>query len=162
MNRRETGVAVASEAGDGDQPRLRGVVERITAQASAFPGAMAVERSSASLTYSELETRAGKLARHLQSIGVGPEVVVAVCFPRSIALVVAELAVLKAGGAYLPLDPGYPPDRLAFLLNDACVTVVLAQQCTANRLPWEGRQVIGLDAVGYGGFPDHDGATLPH
>jgi amino acid adenylation domain-containing protein len=77
------------------------------------------------LTYAELNRRANQLAQHLRTLGVGPDVPVAVCLPRSLELTVALLGVLKAGGAYVPLDPSYPPDRLTFMIEDAEVGVLV-------------------------------------
>jgi amino acid adenylation domain-containing protein len=81
-----------------------------------------------SLTYAALNARANQLAHHLQRLGVGPEVRVAMCLERSLEAVVGLLGILKAGGAYVPLDPGQPPERLAFLVADAQAPVVLTQQ----------------------------------
>ncbi|MFJ3310951.1 non-ribosomal peptide synthase/polyketide synthase, partial [Streptomyces sp. NPDC086549] len=89
------------------------------AQAQACQDAVAVVHDDVSLTYGELNTRANRLAHALISRGVGPEDLVALALPRSADLVVAVLAVLKAGAAYLPLDPDYPAARLAFMLSDA-------------------------------------------
>ncbi len=80
------------------------------------------------MTYAALDARANQLAHHLQSLGVGPDALVAVCLERSFTLVVALLGVLKAGGAYLPLDPSYPPERLAFMLSDSQAAVLLTTQ----------------------------------
>jgi amino acid adenylation domain-containing protein len=81
--------------------------------------------STQSLTYRKLSQRSNQLAHHLQRLGVKPEVRVGICLDRSIDLMVALLAVLKAGGAYVPLDPTYPPERLAFMLEDADTPVIL-------------------------------------
>ncbi|MER7169832.1 amino acid adenylation domain-containing protein [Streptomyces mesophilus] len=98
----------------------------VEAQAVRTPDATALVFGEESLTYAELSTRANRLARHLQSLGVRPGALAAVALPRSLDLVVTLLAVLKAGGAYLPLDPDYPAERLAYMLDDArpaCVVV---------------------------------------
>ena len=81
-----------------------------------------------SLTYGELNRRANRLARHLMKHGVGPEVPVAVSMERSLEMIVGILGVLKAGGAYVPLDPSYPPERLAFMVEDSGVGVILTQK----------------------------------
>ena len=99
------------------------------------------------LTYGELGQRASALAGRLRRAGVGPGVPVAVCAERSAALVAALLGVLKAGGAYLPLDPGHPADRLAGLLADAAPPVLLAAAAVRGQLPQPppGTQVLSLD-----------------
>nr|ARU08074.1 MlcL [uncultured bacterium] len=89
------------------------------------PSAVAVECDGVELTYAELDERANRLARYLISRGVGAEKFVAVMMPRSIDLVVSLLAVLKSGGAYVPIDPGYPADRIAFMVADAEPVLVL-------------------------------------
>ena len=89
------------------------------AQAARTPDAVAVVFGEEALSYGDLERRANRLAHHLQSLGVGPEVVVGLCVERSLEMVVGLLGILKAGGAYLPLDPDYPAERLAFMLEDA-------------------------------------------
>ena len=85
------------------------------------------------LSYGELNGRANRLARLLIARGVGPESLVAVVMERSADLVVALLAVLKAGGAYLPVDPGYPADRISYLLTDAAPVLALTDQASARR-----------------------------
>ncbi|MGI8312745.1 amino acid adenylation domain-containing protein [Saccharopolyspora hattusasensis] len=95
------------------------VTARFEGQVRERPDAVAVVCEGVEVTYGELNARANRLARVLVEWGVGPECVVALALPRSVDLVVAVLAVLKAGGAYLPLDPGYPAARIAFMLEDA-------------------------------------------
>ena len=89
----------------------------------------------ASLTYGELNARANQLAHHLQTSGVGPEVVVGLCVERSLEMIVGLIGILKAGGAYLPLDPSYPQDRLAFMLDDAAAPVLLTQSALLECSP---------------------------
>ncbi len=93
---------------------------------------VAVVFENQQLTYRELNQRANKLARYLQAVGVGPEVLAGIGVERSLDMVVGLLAILKAGGAYVPLDPGYPPERLALILEDAKVSVLLTQEKLAG------------------------------
>ncbi|MFV2180097.1 AMP-binding protein, partial [Actinomadura sp. LOL_011] len=95
------------------------VPDLVEAQAARTPGATAVVAGASRLTYAELNARANRLARHLIARGVGPEDFVALALPRDADLVVAALAVLKAGAAYQPIDLAYPPDRVAYMLADA-------------------------------------------
>ena len=107
--------------------------ELFAAQVAQNPDAAAVVFEDATLTYAQLDARANQLAHHLQSLGVGPEVVVGLCVERSLEMMVALLGILKAGGAYLPLDPAYPPERLAFMLEDAAAPVLLTQSALRER-----------------------------
>ncbi len=97
------------------------------------------------LTYQELDERANRLAQFLAIQGVGPEVLVGVCLDRSIELIVAILAVLKAGGAYLPLDPSYPRRRLGFMVKDAGVNLVITTSRLRGRLPGNHLHAIEID-----------------
>ncbi|WP_129645515.1 non-ribosomal peptide synthetase [Peristeroidobacter agariperforans] len=108
--------------------------------------ATAVEHEGRSLSYSELNQRANQLAQFLRARGVGPDRPVAVCFERGLDMVVALLGALKAGGAYLPLDPNYPAERLQQMVEDATPPVVLTQQALASKLPASAAEVIVLDA----------------
>ena len=101
------------------RPARRCVHELVAEQARRTPDAVAVSAAGVELTYAELDARANQLAAHLRELGVGPDVVVAICAERSLETVVAVLAVLKAGGAYAPIDPDYPPERIAFMLADS-------------------------------------------
>ncbi|HEV8583524.1 MAG TPA: non-ribosomal peptide synthetase [Methylomirabilota bacterium] len=112
------------------------VPQTVAAQAAVSPDALAVADSTETLTYRELDRRAARLAAALQGFDVGPDAVVAVCLDRSAAFVVAALGVLQAGAAYLPLDPGVPPDRLAFMLEDAAPRVLVTESRLAARLPF--------------------------
>ncbi|NJR62068.1 MAG: AMP-binding protein, partial [Cyanobacteria bacterium CRU_2_1] len=95
------------------------------AQVDRTPDAIAVCFADHQLTYRELNDRANQLAHHLQSLGVQPETVIGICIDRSLDLIIGLLAILKAGAAYLPLDPTLPPDRLSFMLTDAQALLVL-------------------------------------
>ena len=101
--------------------------ELIAQQVQRTPQHIAVCAGSETLSYRALQSRANRLAHHLRSRGIGPGAIVGVCLQRGLDLPVALLAVLAAGGAYLPLDPELPPRRLSFMLQDAGVTVVLTQ-----------------------------------
>src|SRR4051794_22665359 len=97
------------------RPGALPVIHRLfEAQAARTPEAVAVAFGGQLLSYRALDGRAERQARHLRTLGVGPETLVGICLDRSPGLVVGLLAILKAGAAYLPLDPAYPPDRLAF------------------------------------------------
>src|SRR6185437_9348580 len=108
--------------------------ELFAAQVAAHPEAEALRRGPVRLSYAELDERANRLAHWLITRGVGPEQLVAVALPRSIDLVVALLAVVKAGGGYLPVDPDYPPARIEFMLTDAAPVLVLTSAVVAARL----------------------------
>ncbi len=111
------------------------LTELLAAQAARTPDATAVVAEGVELCYVELNSAANRLARQLISRGVGPEQVVALALPQSAELVVAVLAVAKAGGAYLPVDLDYPADRIAFMLDDAAPVTVLTTTGTAAALP---------------------------
>jgi non-ribosomal peptide synthetase component F len=98
---------------------------RFEAQAARDPHALAVLYQEQSLTYGQLNTRANQLAHYLHARGIGPDHLVGICLERSAEMLVSVLAVLKAGGAYLPLDPANPPERLAFMVRDSAPAVVI-------------------------------------
>src|SRR2546430_1312397 len=124
------------------------VPQLVSAQAAVAPHAIAVTHGKKSLTYQELDRRADRLAHYLRSLGVGPDVVVGLCIGRSIAVIVGALAILKAGAAYLPLDPSYPTQRLMFVLKDAQAPVLVTGNCTAAALPVHPEFVVVLDPEG--------------
>ncbi|WP_344663979.1 amino acid adenylation domain-containing protein [Catenulispora yoronensis] len=117
----------------------------VESQAAHTPEAIAVVFENSSLTYRELNAQADALAHRLTHLGVGPESLVAVCAERSLALPVALLGVLKSGAAYLPLDPEYPPDRLAFMLTDASAAALLTQRGLLAQVPETTAPVVLLD-----------------
>jgi amino acid adenylation domain-containing protein len=119
-------------------------------QAEKSPQAVALVCGDERVTYGELEARANRLARRLCGLGVGPETPVSVCLERSAELVVALLGVLKAGGAYVPLDPAYPPERLAWLLEDARSPVLITHSRMLERLPTHSARVLLIDAEAEG------------
>jgi amino acid adenylation domain-containing protein len=122
--------------------------ELVAERAALAPGAVAVigGADGARLTYGELERRANKLARHLQSLGVGPETLVGIAVSRSPAMVVGLLGILKAGGAYVPIDPTYPQDRVAYMLENAEAPVVVTEDALVDRLPLGGARVVRIDS----------------
>ncbi|MFI6216824.1 non-ribosomal peptide synthase/polyketide synthase [Nocardia brasiliensis] len=122
------------------------LAELFRRRVEATPDAVAVIAAGTELSYRELDVRANQLARVLASHGVGPDSVVAVALPRSTDLIVALLAVVQAGGGYLPIDPGYPADRLAFILADAAPVVVLTDAATAAALPQTTTPRVELDS----------------
>ncbi|MEU4482851.1 amino acid adenylation domain-containing protein [Micromonospora sp. NPDC023966] len=113
------------------------VVDEVQRQAAATPEATALVCDGVPLTYAELNAAANRLARLLVARGAGPETRVALALPRSCELVVAMLAVLKSGAAYLPVDTGYPAARIAYLLEDAAPALVVATPDTAALVPGE-------------------------
>jgi len=119
--------------------------ELIEAQVRKSPDAPAVTFDGRSLTYAALNRRANQLAHHLRKLNVGPDTLVGVFLERSLEMVVALLAVLKAGGAYLPVDPEYPADRIAFMLGDAKCPVLLTQRHLATRVPAVACAVLDLE-----------------
>ncbi len=129
-----------------DYPRDACVPQLVAGQAAATPDAVALVVGNQMLSYQQLNKRANQLAHSLQTLGVGPNVLVGLCVERSLDMVVGLLGILKAGGAYVPLDPSYPPDRLAFMVEDAQAPVLVTQQHLVSRLPAQQAQVICLDA----------------
>ncbi|RKH08173.1 amino acid adenylation domain-containing protein, partial [Corallococcus sp. CA053C] len=128
-----------------DEAVRQTVVARFAEQAARTPEAEAVRFEGAGLTYAALDRRSNQLAHHLRGLGVSTDVLVGVCLERSAEMVVAVLAVLKAGGAYLPLDPAYPAPRLAFMLEDARAPVLLTQAKLRAGLPPFAGPVLCLD-----------------
>ncbi len=160
IRRPESAIAELSILGDAERRKLlidfndtkvaheegRCLHELIREQAERTPHSKAVVFEDKHLTYAELMCRANQLASHLKSLGVGPESLVGLCVERSLEMVVGVLGVLKAGGAYIPLDPSYPEDRLSFMLRDSRATVLLTQERLKTRLQVDETTIICLDA----------------
>jgi amino acid adenylation domain-containing protein/thioester reductase-like protein len=135
----------AFEQGPSLDPPEACLHELVEAQAERTPDAIAVEAGEQQLTYRELDERANRLAHELRSLEVGRDSLVGVFLDRSPAMLVALLGVMKAGGAYLPIDPAYPAERVRFMLEDAGVAVVLCEERGLERLPEHGATVLCLD-----------------
>ncbi len=129
----------------GSATRIRCVHHLVAEQAAAVPEAVALVGDDLLLTYGELRRRARRLARHLGDLGVRPETRVAVSMRRSPEMVIGILAVLEAGGAYVPIDPSYPRDRVSFSLRDAGVRLLLTEAALLDSLPALDGDVLCVD-----------------
>ena len=142
-----------------DYPRDRLVHGLFEDQVDTMPDAVAVAFEGMSLTYRELARRANQLAHHLRTLGVGPNVLVGIFVERSLEMFVAVLAVMKAGGAYAPLDPAYPADRIEFMLQDAKISLVVTQAALLDRvsIPAEARALcLDRDASAIDAAPEEN------
>ncbi|MBE9037111.1 type I polyketide synthase, partial [aff. Roholtiella sp. LEGE 12411] len=128
-----------------EYPQHQCIHELFESQVERTPDAVAVVFAQQQLTYRQLNSRANQLAHYLRSLGVQKEVLVGLCLERSLEQLVSILAILKAGGGYVPLDPDYPQQRLSYLLADAQVKIVLTQQSLLVILPTDLEQVICWD-----------------
>ncbi len=117
-----------------------------SAQAQATPDSTAVVFEDESLTYRELDERSNQLAHYLQARGAAPDLLVGVCLERSLLVPVALLGVLKAGAAYLPLDPEFPPDRLQLMVEDSQLRLLITESRLLDRLPQNDAELVRLDA----------------
>ncbi|MGD1704673.1 amino acid adenylation domain-containing protein [Dapis sp. BLCC M229] len=115
-------------------------------QVEKTPNAVAVVFEGEQLTYQQLNAKANQLAHYLQSLGVKPDTLVGICVERSLEMVVGLLGILKAGGAYVPLDPSYPRERLAYMLEDAAVSVLLTGESILEILPEHSARTVCLDS----------------
>ncbi|CAC5339766.1 MULTISPECIES: non-ribosomal peptide synthetase [Planktothrix] len=130
-----------------DYPQDKCIHQLFEEQVERTPDAVAVVFENQQLTYTELNCHANQLAHYLQTLGVGPEVLVGISVERSLEMIVGLLGILKAGGAYVPLDPDYPTERLQFMLEDCEATVLLTQSNLKDKLPLD--QVLQSDKVLY-------------
>jgi amino acid adenylation domain-containing protein/non-ribosomal peptide synthase protein (TIGR01720 family) len=139
--------------------------ERASRQAAERPEALAVVDAERGLVWKDLETRSNRLAHYLRTLGAGPEVRVALWLERSAELVVALLAVLKSGAAYVPLDPSFPPERLALMVEESGAPILVTQSALAPDLPPLPVQVVELEresaAIGRCGAERPDSGVRP-
>jgi amino acid adenylation domain-containing protein len=138
-----TGLTTNAEAQTPQQAPC--VPQLVAAQAALSPDSPALIAGGEAITYGELDQRANQLAHYLIALGVELNNLVGLCLDRSVTAVVWALAILKTGAAYLPLDPSYPSERLAFMLSDAQPRVLITRQVVANQLPAGSWQVIAID-----------------
>lgn len=129
-----------------EYPQDKCIYQLIEAQVEQTPDAIAVVFENQQLTYRELNNRANQLANYLQTLGVGPEMFVGLCMEPSLETTVGLLGILKAGGVYVPLDPQLPKQRLAFMLENAQVSILLTQKSLSAELPIEQIKVICIDS----------------
>src|SRR5437870_2514858 len=139
------------------------VAQLFAAQAAQTPDAVAVVFEQEALSYAQLEARANQLAQHLRRLGVGAETVVGLCLERSLEMVVGLIGLLKAGGAYLPLDPSYPAERLHYMMKDVPITVLVTHSSVAASLniPLAVRSIL-LNQEDMSRNPKTDVPTTPH
>jgi amino acid adenylation domain-containing protein len=133
-----------SSIGAADTPQAT-IAQLFERQAALTPEAVAVISKGRRLTYRELEQRSNQLARHLQHLGVGPDILTGIAVERSVEMMVGLLAILKAGGAYVPIDPSFPPQRIALMIEDSQAPVILATEQTRSRLPETARRIVLID-----------------
>ncbi|MBD2355858.1 amino acid adenylation domain-containing protein [Tolypothrix sp. FACHB-123] len=129
----------------GNYSQYQCIYELFAAQVERTPNAIAVEYAGEQLTYRELNNQANQLAHYLRSLGVEVNQLVGIALQRSLDMIVGIFAILKAGAAYLPLDPTYPAERLAYMVDDAQVSVIISHNQWRSQLPCEQAEVICLD-----------------
>lgn len=134
-------------ATDAEYPRDKRINELFEGLARKMPEGLAVVCENARLTYGELDERANDLAGQLRSLNAGPGTLVGICIDRSLEMVVALLGIFKCGAAYVPLDPAYPRERLAFMLEDANVPVLVTKTELVGILPQTRAQVLCMDNI---------------
>jgi amino acid adenylation domain-containing protein len=129
-----------------EYPQDKCIHQLFEEQVERSPDAVAVVFEEEQLTYRELNTRANQLAHYLRSLGVGPEVLVGICVERSFNMIIGLLGVLKADGAYVPIDPAYPTERIAYILSDSRLPILLTQQKLVAFLPEHQARIVYLDS----------------
>lgn len=156
---RQLAVGNATDAKMPLQSRLHGLV---AAQAARLPDAVALVHGDQTLSYAILNQRANQLAHALQQRGAGPEVRVGVCLEPSLEMVIALLGILKANGAYVPVDPSYPPQRQTDILTDSGAALVVTRQCYAAALADCGAELLCLEHQRLAAQPEYNPAVACH
>ncbi|WP_289355733.1 non-ribosomal peptide synthetase [Paenibacillus sp. S-12] len=134
--------------------------ERIAAHAELTPNAIAVVDGQITLTYRELNRRANQLAHHVRKLGIGTETIAGVLAHRSAAQVIAIVAIMKAGGAYLPIDPNYPRERIAYMMEDARIPVLIAEKSLQTHLPQHSdATIVWIDDIA--AYAEEEGEVPP-
>ena len=131
-----------------EYPRDLSTHQLFEKQAAQAPGRIAATFEHQEITYGELNARSNQLAHYLRGLGVGPDTLVGIYVERSLEMLVALLGTMKAGGAYIPLDPSYPQERIAFILEDANAAVLLTQESLLSTAPVSSRRTVCLDSDG--------------
>ncbi|PAX59716.1 non-ribosomal peptide synthetase [Brunnivagina elsteri] len=129
-----------------EYPKDKCIHQLFEEQVERTPEAIAVVFEEKQLTYRELNEQANELAAYLQTLGVEPDVLVGIYVERSVEMIIGVVAIVKAGGAYVPLDPAYPQERLAHMLEDSRVSVLLTQTTLKEKLPYLNTQIVCLDS----------------
>jgi amino acid adenylation domain-containing protein len=144
---------------EGIEQHSASVPDLIAARARKDPDALALMQESHPLTYGWLDRQANRVAAHLGTLGVGRDVVVGLCLPRSFEMVIGALGIMKAGGAYLPMDPSYPSERLAFMLRDARAPVLITSRELTTHVPDVGTTPVYLDPPTLARYPEAAGTV---
>src|SRR5438132_11623037 len=131
---------------DADFPIDRALPLLFEAQADRLTAAMAAVYEDQALTYDALNRKANQLAHHLKKRGVGPETLVGLAVNRSLDMLIGALGILKAGGAFVPLDPAFPSERLRFMIDDAKLAIFVTQEAIAKQLDQSGAVLVKLDS----------------
>jgi len=127
-------------------PAEQTVSGAIESRAASDPGRCAVRSGAERVTYGELDSRANRLANQLRTRGIGRGMLVGLCVERSAEMIVAQLAIMKSGAGYVPLDPAYPPERLSYMAHDAKLALVVSQSSLSTILGWPRDATVLLDA----------------
>ncbi len=146
LSREETGVLQGTVTQCRSLPPKQSLGQLFRIQAEATPDNIALVFEESRLSYRELGSRVERLVGCLRSLGVGPGTIVGVCFERSLEIVISILGILRAGGAYLPLEPGFPTERSEFILTDAGISILLTESKLLNSFEGVGVQLICVDA----------------